>query len=180
MAKVILTGLLLVLSNLFANACSCEDPGTVKEAFKSASLVVYGRVISTEYVTFGETMKAHKAKLIKRKLKNNFRMLQIFESEFIVKVKIEIIDKFKGRTKRDTITIYTTRNGASCGFTRFKKGEEYIIYASSSSYAYDFFSKNDNELNGIEKKKTFWTNQCTRTKEFNASEAKELESISKS
>jgi hypothetical protein len=128
-------------------------------------------------VTFGEAINRHKAKLIKRKLKNN--LLQMFESESIVKAKVEIINKFKGRTKKNTITIYTIRMGSSCGFTRFKKDKEYIIYASSPSYVYRHFTENDKELKGLEKKNTFWTSQCTRTSELTISELKELERITK-
>jgi hypothetical protein len=154
-------------------ACKCYETGTVKESFETSELVVYGKVIRRSYVSFKETMKAEKGDSLNTHLegdKNN-----LLNSEAILKIEFEIKNIYKGQIISDTITIYTGRNSSSCGFTDFKEGGEYIIYGSSMSYLYGYFTNAANEK--LEKSGTFWTSQCTRTTEYNEPEAKELEML---
>lgn len=156
-------------------ACSCEDPDTVTEAYNYTETIIRGKVIQKSFVPFESSMNQEKADSLRIKFEDDDQKLGLFESEFLIEVQIELQKVYKGELIGDTITLYTTRTNASCGFTRFEKGQDYITYASSKSHAYFLF----NTESGLEKENTLWTNHCTRTTEYNAGEAKELELIIK-
>ena len=153
--------------------CRCEDPGTVKEAYEYTETIIRGKVISKEFVSYESTMNPEKVIMIKERYKDDKRKMEYLQSEFIIKLDLQTNNTFKGKILSDTLTLYTTRNGASCGFTRFEFGQEYLIYASSHSYAYWIFV--DNEASEtLELSNTYWTNQCSRTTEYNKLEESEL------
>jgi hypothetical protein len=64
-------------------------------------------------------------------------------------------------------TIYTGIGGGDCGFY-FKKGLEYILYASKQNL--DFSKK----FNAENFNKSFWTDICTRTQKTNLDEIKRI------
>jgi hypothetical protein len=91
---------------------------------------------------------------------------------------LEIIENFKGGTSQDTVTIYTTDGGPSCGY-EFELGKEYIVYASIRSNSYSTVLTEYERNQDIEKENSYWTNRCTRTTEFIKSEAAELRRLKK-
>jgi len=146
-----------------AAACSCQDPYPIPEAFKNTSLVIHGKVISKEFVTYAETIKSDKIKMLRAKLEGAEKKMIDLDAQFIVKVKIKVLNSFKNNSGNKFVTVYTTRTGASCGFTHFEEGQEYIIYGSPYSYIFSLLLGQD--LNDdLEKENTYWTNHCTRTK----------------
>ena len=173
--RVILIIGILIFSASKTIACRCEDPGTVSEAYNYTETIIHGKVIQKSFVTFESSMNIEKADSLKIKLKGDDQKLELLDSEFIIEVKIEILKVYKGELVGDTIKLYTSRNSASCGFTRFEEGQDFIIYASSKSYAFWLF----NSESRLEKENTLWTNHCTRTTEHNASEAGELDLLMK-
>ena len=173
MKIIAIIGLTLIGTNS-SLACSCEEPGSVEEAYNSSDAVFHGKVVHTSFVTFAASIKTESADSIRKSLDQN--KLTLFDSEFILKVEFEVIKWYKGNIINDTITIYTTRTSASCGYRGFEVGKDYIVYGSSKSYTFWTFIKNADE-NTFEQQNTFWTNQCTRTDEYNYAEAKELENL---
>jgi hypothetical protein len=161
--KLILTTLLL---GLFwqGYSCKCGGPGTVKESFASTDLIV-------------QTIKEVEVKGIKERLKNDKRKLQDFEMTHVLKIRFEIIEKYKGSSHPKKVVIYTPLHSATCGY-RFKKGKEYIVYASTKNF-FALTFQNENETTRVEKENTFWTIHCTRTAEYAKSEAAELRRVKK-
>ncbi len=172
MIKTLLIIGLIIFGTNNSLACNCEGSGSVEESFNYADAVFHGKVINKSFVSFGESIRIEAADSIRQNLDEN--KLSDFDSEFIVKVEFEIKKCYKGNFFNDTIVIYTTRTSASCGYRGFEIGKEYIIYGSTKSYSFWTFIKDADEY-AFEKKDTFWTNQCTRTDEYNYGEAKELE-----
>ena len=167
---LLIIGILMIGLN-YSLACSCEEPGSVKESFESSDLVVYGTVVNRRYITFRATMESNKGDSLNNVLTNHDN--ELLNSELILKIEFEVKKMYKGQLKSDTITIYTGRSSASCGFSWFKEGEDYIIYGSAESYCYGLFIDGEN----LEKHGTFWTNHCSRTTEYNEQEAKELDKL---
>ncbi len=165
--------ILLVVLNIgnYGLACSCQDPGTVEQGFEYSDMVVHGTVLNRSYVTYRETMKWQKGDSLNEILTD--RKNDRFNSELILKIELQLCKSYKGEMVSDTIVIYTGRSSAACGFSWFEEGEDYIIYGTSASYTYGFFTYED----GLEKDGTFWTNHCMRTTEYNVQEAKELEAL---
>jgi len=178
MKSIIIVLLVQLVSITNCISCKCSDPASVTEAFNYTKAIIYGRVVKKEFVSFQKTMKREKANSLRNLLKNDKQKLEFFESDYIVKIELAVIKIYKGKIVNDRITIFTTRTDASCGFIGFEIGKEFIIYASSSSYAYRFFNSQIPK-DGFEKRNTYWTNHCTRTKEYNANEAIELGKLMK-
>ncbi len=167
-SKFILTFLLLVLCEQ-GYACKCHGTGTIRESMNSADGVIHGKVVKKELVSFAETLKADKANSIRDKIKNEKRGTQSFDFKQIIKVDIQVIEIFKGKITSDTVTIFTSDGGPSCGFD-FELNKEYIIYGAIKGHTYSFFVNESEKLDNIEKENCYWTNRCTRTKEFSKTE----------
>lgn len=154
--------------------CRCEDPGTVKEAFAYTEAIFHGKVISKEFITYEDSMEPEKAVKVKEFYKEDQQKIEWLQARFIIKLELELINTFKGKILTDTLTLYTTRTGVSCGFTRFDINQDYIVYASSKSYAYWPFGGYGETASNLERPNTYWTNHCTRTCEYNKLEESEL------
>lgn len=153
-------------------ACKCDGSGSIKTSFTSAEGVVYGKVISKTLVPFTSTLRADKIEEIKIALKDNEQKLALLEM-LIVKVELALVEKYKGVSYSDTISFYTTMNGASCGY-KFEVGQSYIVYFSKSNLNFLFDSGSGGD---IRKEKIYWTNNCTRTSLFSKTEAAELRAL---
>jgi hypothetical protein len=160
-------------------ACSCMGPPTIKESFEKVGLIVHGRVLNKEVVTYQETFNDVKGQEIRERLKtNNDRILGLFESLQVYKVTIEIIEILKGDYSPKTVTIFTNTSDASCGFN-FKLNSDYIIYATRKGFNNSRFLTETERQQDIEKENAFWTNLCTRTKRFDQKEIEELRTLKK-
>jgi hypothetical protein len=159
-------------------ACKCDGTGTVKGSFNGSDAVISGRVLSKEIVPYSQTVNQDSVSAIKSRLKDDKQKLSFFEMSYIVKIEFEIVEKYKGINLRDTVTIYTAMNSASCGY-KFDLGKSYIIYASRKSYLDFMFMDKVDRNKGLEIKNTYWTNICTRTTEYNNLEADELRALNK-
>ena len=169
---------IVLLIGIESYACRCDEPGTIKEAYRNTKTIVHGKVLKRSLVTLKSTMNKKSAEVLEEELKVDKQLLVRFNMKLIIKIELELIQQFKGKIKSDTITIFTGRTSASCGITWFEEGKEYLIYTCSSDYAYWAF--NQKELKSkLKKTNTFWTNHCTRTIEYNYKEANELERLAK-
>ena len=171
---ILVTMLVGVAGHVYA--CTCGGPWSVEEEFVDTELIVHGKVISKELVALQETLKQDMVSGVKERLKDDNQKLQFFESYYVFEIKFEIIEKYKGSAVRDTVTIYTVPKAASCGY-KFDTGKIYIVYGSKKSdIGFMFLPRADIDKN-LEKENTFWTSRCTRTTEFNRSEADALRKL---
>jgi hypothetical protein len=159
-------------------ACKCDGTGTVKSSLNMSDVVVSGQVLTRELVSYSQTLNPDSVSSIKSRLKNNKQKLQFFEMNYIFKIELEITEKYKGVIIRDTLTIYTAMNSASCGY-KFEVGKSYIVYASKKSYLNSMVLDKLDRNKNLERENTYWTNICTRTFEYNDSEATELKALKK-
>lgn len=168
--KFILSIFIILLTSQ-SYACKCEGPATVKESFKSAELIVYGKVVKKDTVLFSETIEKEGVNQVKEWLKDDKQKLFMFEMTKVIKVQLQIVEMFKGNPTAETVVIYTPLLSASCGY-RFENGTEYIIYASKKNFLDVFFNTGDRS-----KENTFWTTHCTRTTAYKKLEADELRTL---
>lgn len=159
-------------------ACKCGGPGTTKESFIGGEFIASGRVLSKELIPFSQTVNPDSVYAIKAGLKDDMRKLQFFETPYIFKVEFEVAEVYKGLHQRDTVTIFTAMNSASCGY-KFDVGKSYIVYARTENHLSVMFVSSGDRTKKFERKGTYWTTHCTRTTEYNNVEADELRLLSK-
>ena len=173
--KLLLTIFLLGLTcDTFA--CKCSGPRTVIESFNSADVVFTGKVIKIRLTSFAETLRTEKANWLRQKIKKENRETQDFDDTLIYKVDLQIVESFKGEVKSDTITIFTTIGGQSCGFD-FILNKVFIVYAQVKSYSAGFYLNAYERAENIERANCFWTSRCSRTKEFDTEEVNSLKKL---
>lgn len=146
-------------------ACSCNYPTEVPKAYETSHTIVYGEIVELQIVKVSESMDRDS---LEKFIINDLTKFQskTLNADFLIKVKIRKKEILKGSTEQDIITFYTTRTGASCGFTRFEIGKEYLVYASPKSYFFsNFYTPQKNRK--LEKKNTYWVTNCSITSEFN-------------
>ncbi len=165
---------LLGYSNVIA--CSCKKEKTVKAAFEYHESIVRGKVLNKTLVTIGSTMKKEKLDSLQEIYKSDKNKLKSLSYKSILKVEVEVIREFKGKSESNIVTIFTHKYGSACGYTGFEVGKEYLIYGSSKSYLYFQFQRKGKYIN-YELENTFWTSHCYRTKEYLKSEAQELNKL---
>jgi hypothetical protein len=171
--KMCLTVVLTVFIRTLALACSCEGHTSVSAAYHGSDVVFSGEVVRLTYVTTSESIKPSALDSIKINMDPESRTKEMLEMDLLIKVELKLNRCFKGNSLQDTVTIYTTRTGASCGYRGFAVGRQYIVYASNTSYLYGFFLRQPCE--NIGREGTYWTNQCMRTQEYTYAETVELE-----
>lgn len=156
-------------------ACKCGGPGTVQESFESTELIVYGKVVRKDTVQLFETIEEENVSEVRKGLRDDEQLLQLFDKTYVLRIELEIIEKYKGENIQKTVIIYTPLLSASCGF-RFQKDQRYIVYASSKNFM-NFLFRNKDGSKRYERKDTFWTSHCTRTTEYVRLEADELRTL---
>ena len=158
-------------------ACKCLGPLTIKDSFDKSGLIIHGRVVNKEVVTYQETFNSVKGQEIRERLKsNNDRILGLFESPQVYKVTIEITEILKGDNLPTTVIIFTTTSDASCGFN-FELNSDYIIYGTQKGFNNSRFLTETERQQDVEKENTYWTNLCTRTKKFDNKEIEKLRTL---
>jgi len=165
---------LLGYCNVFA--CSCKKEKTAKGAFEYHEYIVHGKVLNKTLVTVESTMKKEKLDSLQEIYKEDNNKLKSLSNKSILKVEVEVIGEFKGKSESNIITIFTPKYGSACGYTGFEVGKEYLIYGSSKSYVYYNFQRKGKYIN-YELENTYWTSHCYRTKEYLKSEAQELSKL---
>lgn len=98
---------IFMYSPITSYACSCLEPGPVKEELERSSAVFSGKVI--------EIVDKNKNKRIQ-------------SSADPIEVKFEVAEVWKGQSQTEIIVI-TERDSASCGF-EFDLDKEYLVYAT--------------------------------------------------
>lgn len=157
-------------------ACRCNELPSIKDAYFTTTAIVSGKVISLNYVSLWATMALEKRTQAKEAFLKIYPNTKSLETPIIQKIELEVFKIYKGENIKDTLVVFTPRKGASCGFTEFKVGEDFIIYASPRSFYYSIFNLIHTE--DMEQKNTYWTNHCTRTNYYYEEEAQELTKLS--
>jgi hypothetical protein len=158
----VLTFILLVTGYLDGIACSCEGQTTVAQSVKYSDVVFSGIVISKTETTNHESLGIQ--------FTGDTSELYFNGRKFPVAViKIVLLKKLKGQLLGDTVTILTAAGGSSCG-SHFVVGQKYIVYAAITGG----YTIGDSLKGRTSDNKTFWTNQCTRTKIWKKEEEEEI------
>lgn len=156
-------------------ACSCNYPTEVEQAFEVSHTIVYGEIVELSIVKVSESMDKDSLEYFKQNNLTNFQ-IETLNADFLIRAKLKKTEILKGIIKQDTITIFTTRTGASCGFTRFRVGKEYIVYASPNSYFFsNFYTPQSNRK--LEKQNSYWVTSCSITSEFEQEHLSELRDV---
>jgi hypothetical protein len=167
---------LLILSftlKFVSLACDCKPPSSIEKSFDNSRLVIHGKVLSKEYITYSETLLSNWSDSLTKWAKDKGQLLDLATiSPNIIRVKVLVLKAYKNQTHLDTLTIFTPRSSASCGFNDFEVGKEFMIFDGEDLFKSAEF-KNYNSVK-VQLNNTFWTNQCTRTLEANQ---KDLDSL---
>lgn len=157
--------------------CKCGGPDTVEGSFASSDVILSGLVLCKELVPFTQTVIPDSVSAIIDRIKDDEQKLDFLKKSYVYKIELEVSEKYKGTNICDTLTIYTSMNSASCGY-KFEERKSFIIYASKKSYLEFMFMGTSESNKGFGKEGTYWTNQCTRTTEYNDAEAEKLRLLS--
>jgi hypothetical protein len=149
-------------SQSFALACDCKPTPSIEKSFEQANLVVYARVLSKEFISYSETLLPNWSDSLAKWAKDKGQLLDLSTiTPNVIRVKVLVLKSYKNQTHLDTLTIYTSRSSASCGFNEFEVAKDYVIFNGVDLFKSSEFKNYKNE--NVQLKNTFWTNQCTRT-----------------
>ena len=160
--KILLTIFLTIAWTMNSFACSCEGQGTVSGNVKYSDVVFSGQVIystlTTNYDSLGIVVTGDTSKMYFK-----------WRDYPTAVVRIKVDKMYKGQLVSDTITILTPPNEGACGYY-FEVRQKYIVYATT----FDELLMTDELKRRTFDNKTFWTNQCTRTQNWNITEENEI------
>ncbi len=155
-----LYSILLISISLFsmrANACNCNPGASIEVNVKAADYIVRVKILSIKYTDRLDTLNV----VPDGDPRNIFSKYWKFQ----VKVyKAKVITIYKGVLQSDTISIVTGLNPAACEM-KMDLEMEYLVYGFKKDYL-GFSSIQRKASDG----KLFWTNNCTRSWNFNDEE----------
>lgn len=157
-------------------ACNCALPISVSEAFAKTETVLHACVANVSEVSIFETMAVHYADSLMSSFEDKGANMKTIETKSIFEIELEVFEVYKGKIKGNKTTIYTNRSGASCGYTGFEAGREYIVYAYVYSQAYRTLDLG-NSNKDYRKSNSYWTNSCTRTDYYSYKEANDIRGV---
>ena len=160
--QIFFTLLLVVASKSFTLACDCKPASCIEKSFEQANLVVHARVLSKEYISYSETLLPNWSDSLAKWAKEKGQLLDLSTiAPNVIRVKVLVLKSYKNQTHLDTLTIFTPRSSASCGFNEFEEAKDYVIFNGLDLFKSSEFKNYKNE--NVQLKNSFWTNQCTRT-----------------
>jgi hypothetical protein len=125
-------------------------------------LVVHARVLSKEFISYSETLLPNWSDSLAKWAKDKGQLLDLSTiAPNVIRIQVFVIKSYKNQTHLDTLTIFTPRSSASCGFNEFEVAKEYVIFNGVDLFKSSEFKNYKNE--NVQLKNTLWTNQCTRT-----------------
>jgi hypothetical protein len=132
--------------------------------------------LSKEFITYSETLLPNWSDSIVKWAKDKGQLLDLSTiNPNVTRVKVLVLKAYKNQTHLDTLTIFTPRSSASCGFNAFEVGKDFLVFSGSDLFKFSEFKNYINEH--VQLKNTFWTNQCTRTIEANQQDLDSLNLI---
>ena len=160
--KLFFSFLIAVASKSFTLACDCKPMPSIEKSFEQANLVVHARILSKEFISYSETLLPNWSDSLVKWAKDKGQLLDLSTiAPNVIRVKVLVLKSYKNQTHLDTLTIFTPRSSASCGFNEFEVAKEYLIFNGVDLFKSLEFKNYKNE--NVQLKNTFWTNQCTRT-----------------
>lgn len=157
-------------------ACSCTYPTEVHRAFEVSHTVVYGQILSLDTISYAQSMDRDSLKMFRESGLSDWQR-QFLDSKLIVKARLLVKEKFKETNRLgDTLELYTTITSGSCGYTRFRLQQDFIIYTSPISYCFSIFY-NPVGRRKLEKLDTYWVTHCSITSEFTFDHYAKLRSL---
>ncbi|PCJ67494.1 MAG: hypothetical protein COA58_04020 [Bacteroidetes bacterium] len=155
-------GFFLINSGIYA--CSCIGQRTVKEEIKYSDAVVIGKIISKELVTLIDSTAV-------KMFSTDSTVAKGYPYKTIVaRYELMLTSVYKGKITTDTIEIFTSVDGRSCGIL-FEIGKDYIVYGEDETY----FGQVNNDWPFPKGKNIYWTNICSRTSVKTKEEITEIE-----
>lgn len=171
MRKIAFLLFLFVLSNHFVFACKCNSGDDIKEDYLSTDVIIHAKVLKKEFVTFLSTFSKNGFKKITSKYDSDKEKIEYLEKDWVIKLEMQVLYTYKGEKLSKIVTVYTSKNSASCGYLGFEIGKEYQVYLFKECYLDTVADKaKRNALNN----KGYWTHRCMRTKEFSTEEDESL------
>ena len=160
MKKLLLALLLGLMASPALWACSCLTKRPVEDAYRAADVVVKATMIKKEVVV-GVGPKTDLSGGISRFREYGWNVL--VDSSFtgwpFAKCTFTLNKIYKGGDQAATIVVSTGLDSSECS-VEFELGHPYLIYAANENGYYS-------------------TNICTRTQEYNQTEAQALEGLAK-
>ena len=167
---------ILLISNVDCYACDCTIYYSMEKSFKNSQFVIHGKILSKEFISYTETLQPNWSDSLTKWVKDKGQLLDLSTiNPNVTRVKVLVLRAYKNHTHLDTLTIFTPRSSASCGFHTFEVGKEYLIFNGSDLFKSTEFKNYDSE--NVQLNNTFWTNQCTRTVEANQQDLDSLDLI---
>jgi hypothetical protein len=138
--------------------------------------VIYGKVLAKEYITYSETLLSNWSDSLSKWAKEKGQLLDLSTiTPNVIRVKVLVLKAYKNQSHLDTLTIFSPRSSASCGFNEFEVNKEFIIFNGSDLFKSSEFKNHINE--NVQLNNTFWTDQCMRTAEANRQDLDSLDLI---
>lgn len=157
-------------------ACDCMPSNSIEKSFENSRLVIHGKVLSKEFITYSETLLSNWSDSLSKWSKEKGQLLDLSTiAPNVIRVKVLVLKAYKNQTHLDTLAIFSPRSSASCGFSDFEVGKAFLIFNGSDLFKSSEFKMYINE--NVQLKNTFWTNQCTRTSEVNKQDLDSLDLI---
>jgi hypothetical protein len=158
---------LLIFNSIITDssiACDCKPTSSIEKSFEKSNLVVHARVLSKEFIQYAETLLPNWSDSLAKWAKEKGQLLDLSTiAPNVIRIKVLVLKSYKNQSHFDTLTIFTPRSSASCGFNAFEIGKEFLVFNGSDLFKSSEFKNYNNE--NVQLKNTFWTNQCTRTAE---------------
>ena len=149
--------IILLILSAKSYCCTCVGTSTLKEEIKYSKLIFVGKLIEKKTVIWSDSL------YLKRKSfkgnKRSYNKVQNYYSNFnLIKIQytFEVKYKFKGKIKKNKITLISGIGGSDCGFI-FDINKDYIVFAGNN------FRPN---INNGKRECFFETDICTRTRLF--------------
>lgn len=161
--------LILALSFGKGIACTCHSVDLERE-LKYTSAIVHVKVLKIEYVSKWEIFTNEERKYLENEYDSKPEFQNLFRKKSVTKVKVRLVDTFKGNFYTDELTIFTSMHGPSCGYFGFKEGKEFIVFLTPEILSKRLFGNYNKGVN----KNRLWTNTCSRTSEFDEVTATEI------
>ena len=167
---------IFLISSIDCYACDCNVSYSMEKSFENSQLVIHGKILSKEFISYSETLLPNWSDSLAKWVKDKGQLLDLSTiNPNVTRVKVLVLKAYKNQTHLDTLTIFTPRSSASCGFHTFEVGKEYLIFNGSDLFKSTEFKNYDSE--NVQLNNTFWTNQCTRTMEANQQDLDSLDLI---
>ena len=162
------------LCNLYS--CSCNNINDVQLNYTFGKKIFSGKVLSKQIVNVESTMNQDSLQYYIKNYPSR-GIHKFLKTDYILKTKFLIIEKYKGNFDSDTVIVYTPKLSSSCGYTFFENEKKFIIYENRNPDPYFFFNMSNSNSINLARTNTIWTGMCTLTSRYTQEHANKLRKI---